>query len=186
MRMSALWVVVLQRFGRLVSLMALLLDFRFGQLCQKSRRISQRKEGQGKAHAERHKHGNHNKGRLRHGVSHCARHERGRAGCGHYDGQRAGKKCAGPAALRHKTAACILQPRAEINLSAQDIPELGIGAGVDAIEAGIRLRYEFSREFAPYVGIEQEWKLGGSRSFALAAGEDPSVTNYVVGIRFWF
>ena len=84
------------------------------------------------------------------------------------------------------TQKLILQPRAEIAFSAQDIPELGIGAGLDRIEAGLRLRYEFSREFAPYVGIEQEWKLGDSRNFALAAGEDPTVTNYVIGIRFWF
>jgi len=84
------------------------------------------------------------------------------------------------------TQRLILQPRAEVNLSAQDIPELGIGSGLDSLEAGIRLRYEISREFAPYIGIEQEWKFGGSRDFARAAGEDPSVTNYVVGIRFWF
>jgi len=84
------------------------------------------------------------------------------------------------------TQRLILQPRVEVNLAAQDIPELGIGAGVDNLEAGIRLRYEFAREFAPYIGVEQEWKLGGSRDFARAAGEDSSVTNYVVGIRFWF
>ena len=84
------------------------------------------------------------------------------------------------------TQRLILQPRAEVNLSAQDIPELGIGSGIDNIELGLRLRYEIAREFAPYVGIEQEWKLGGSRNFARAAGDDPSVTNYVVGIRFWF
>ena len=76
--------------------------------------------------------------------------------------------------------------RAEVNLAAQDIPELGIGSGIDNIELGLRLRYEIAREFAPYVGIEQEWKLGGSRDFARAAGEDASVTNYVVGVRFWF
>ena len=84
------------------------------------------------------------------------------------------------------TQRLILQPRAEVNLSAQDIPELGIGSGIDNIELGLRLRYEIAREFAPYVGIEQEWKLGGSRDYALAAGEDASVTNYVVGVRFWF
>ncbi len=84
------------------------------------------------------------------------------------------------------TQRLILQPRAEANLSAQDIPELGIGSGIDNIELGLRLRYEIVREFAPYIGIEQEWKLGGSRDFARAAGEDPSVTNYVVGVRFWF
>ncbi len=84
------------------------------------------------------------------------------------------------------TQRLILQPRAEVNLSAQDIPELGIGSGIDNLELGLRLRYEIVPEFGPYIGIEQEWKLGGSRDFARAAGEDPSVTNYVVGVRFWF
>ena len=84
------------------------------------------------------------------------------------------------------TQRLILQPRAEINLSAQDVPELGIGAGFDSAELGLRLRYEFAREFAPYVGVEQEWKLGGSADYARAEGEDASVTNYVVGLRFWF
>jgi copper resistance protein B len=84
------------------------------------------------------------------------------------------------------TQRLILQPRAEANLSAQDVPELGTGAGLDTVELGMRLRYEFAREFAPYIGIEQEWKLGKSADYARLAGEDPSVTNYVVGLRFWF
>lgn len=84
------------------------------------------------------------------------------------------------------TQRLILQPRAELALSAQDIPELGVGAGIDRIEAGLRLRYEFAREFAPYIGVSQEWRIGDSAAYARAAGEDPSVTNYVVGVRFWF
>jgi len=84
------------------------------------------------------------------------------------------------------TQRLILQPRGEIALSAQDVPELGIGSGIDRIELGVRLRYEFAREFAPYLGIEQEWLVGGSANYARAAGEDPSVTNYVAGVRFWF
>ena len=84
------------------------------------------------------------------------------------------------------TQRLILQPRAEVNLAAQDIPELGIGAGLDTLELGLRLRYEFAREFAPYIGVEQAWKIGQSADYARARGEDPSVTNYVVGIRFWF
>ena len=84
------------------------------------------------------------------------------------------------------TQRLILQPRGEISLSAQDVAELGIGAGIDKVEAGLRLRYEIIREFAPYVGIEQSWRIGGSADYARARGEDPSVTNYVVGIRFWF
>ncbi len=84
------------------------------------------------------------------------------------------------------TQRLILQPRIEVNLAAQDVPELGIGAGIDTIETGLRLRYEITREFGPYIGISQEWKLGRSADYARADGEDPSVTNYVVGVRFWF
>ena len=80
----------------------------------------------------------------------------------------------------------VLQPRIELNLAAQDVPELGIGAGIDDIELGLRLRYEIRPEFAPYIGVEQVWKTGGSADFARAAGEDPSTTNYVAGVRFWF
>ena len=84
------------------------------------------------------------------------------------------------------TQRLILQPRVEANLSAQDIPQLGVGAGLDQIEAGVRLRYEIRREFAPYVGIEQSWRTGAGADFARAGGEDPSVTSFLVGIRFWF
>ena len=84
------------------------------------------------------------------------------------------------------TQRLILQPRIEANLSAQDIPQLGIGSGIDQIEVGARLRYEIKREFAPYIGIEQSWRTGRSADFARARGEDPSATSFIVGIRFWF
>jgi copper resistance protein B len=84
------------------------------------------------------------------------------------------------------TQRLILQPRIEANLSAQDIPELGVGAGLDQIEAGVRLRYELRREFAPYIGIEQSWRTGRGADFAQARGEDRSATSFIAGIRFWF
>ena len=84
------------------------------------------------------------------------------------------------------TRRLILQPRGELKLSAQDIPLLGIGAGLDKAELGLRLRYEIIREFAPYVGIEQSWKVGGSADYARAKGEGTSATSLVAGIRFWF
>lgn len=84
------------------------------------------------------------------------------------------------------TQSLILQPRAEVALAAQDVPELGIGAGLDKIELGLRLRYEIVRELAPYIGLERSWRLGGSADFARAAGEDPATTSLVAGIRFWF
>tara|TARA_R110000782_G_scaffold268689_1_gene365470 strand:+ start:5560 stop:6585 length:1026 start_codon:yes stop_codon:yes gene_type:complete len=84
------------------------------------------------------------------------------------------------------TQRLILQPRAELSFSAQNIPELDIGAGLDKAELGLRLRYEFAREFAPYIGVEQEWRTGQSADYARAHGEHVSVTNLVVGVRFWF
>ncbi|WP_033924019.1 copper resistance protein B [Sphingomonas sp. 35-24ZXX] len=84
------------------------------------------------------------------------------------------------------TQSILIQPRAELNLAAQDVPELGIGAGIDSFEVGVRLRYEIIREIAPYIGVEQTWRAGRSADLARAAGDGPSVTNFVVGIRLWF
>lgn len=80
----------------------------------------------------------------------------------------------------------ILQPLAEVNFSAQDIPEMEIGSGLSDIELGLRLRYEIKREFAPYIGVSFERKFGDSADFARARGEDVQATSIVVGIRAWF
>jgi copper resistance protein B len=80
----------------------------------------------------------------------------------------------------------LLQPRIELNVAAQEIPELRIGSGLGSVETGIRLRYEIRREFAPYVGIGWERKLGGTGDFARAAGEDRGNWEVLVGVRSWF
>lgn len=84
------------------------------------------------------------------------------------------------------TQQLILQPRAELNLAAQDVPENGIGSGLSDIELGLRLRYEVAKEFAPYVGISWDGRIGDTADFARAAGEDPSSTSLVLGVRAWF
>jgi copper resistance protein B len=66
------------------------------------------------------------------------------------------------------------------------VPELGIGAGFEKIELGTRLRYEFVREFAPYVGVHWERKLGETARQARADGESASSFSAVIGIRTWF
>jgi copper resistance protein B len=80
----------------------------------------------------------------------------------------------------------ILQARAEINLAAQDIPEIGIGSGVSNLELGLRLRYEIRREFAPYIGVSFDRKFGGTADFARRSGDDTEQTSIVLGIRTWF
>jgi copper resistance protein B len=84
------------------------------------------------------------------------------------------------------TQKLILQPAVEFDLAAQDVPELGIGAGLSSIEAGLRLRYEFVPELAPYVGIEYERKLGETADFARAEGEDVGGWALLIGLRGWF
>jgi copper resistance protein B len=80
----------------------------------------------------------------------------------------------------------ILQPAVELNLSLQDVPEIGIGAGLSSAEAGLRLRYELVPEFAPYVGVEYERAFGGTADFRRAASEDVGGWTLLTGIRLWF
>lgn len=84
------------------------------------------------------------------------------------------------------TQPLILQPRVEIDLSAQDVPELGLGAGLSHAAAGIRLRYEIEPEFAPYVGVEFERTFGNTTDFTRAAGEEAGGWKFLLGMRAWF
>jgi copper resistance protein B len=84
------------------------------------------------------------------------------------------------------TQRLILEPRVEVNLAAQNVPELGVGAGLSDAELGLRLRYEIRREFAPYVGVHYERKFGDTADFARAAGEGRDDLRVVAGVRAWF
>lgn len=83
------------------------------------------------------------------------------------------------------TQRLILQPRLETNLAIQSVPELGIGSGVNDIELGARMRYEFSRKFAPYVGLSYFRKVSGSAGLARASGERVRDAAVVFGVRMW-
>jgi copper resistance protein B len=84
------------------------------------------------------------------------------------------------------TQRLILQPRVELNLAAQDVPDNRIGTGLTDAGLGLRLRYEITRRFAPYVGVSYEAKTGRTADFARVEGEDPTITSFVAGIRIWF
>ncbi len=84
------------------------------------------------------------------------------------------------------TQRLILQPRFETELALQDVPEYNIGSGINSIELGARLRYEISRKFAPYIGVEWEQNLGSTKNMLEAAGEDTSKTAIVAGVKLWF
>ncbi|WP_374570684.1 copper resistance protein B [Phenylobacterium sp.] len=84
------------------------------------------------------------------------------------------------------TQRLVLQPRTEINLVARDAPERGLASGLSDAEYGLRLRYHLARELAPYIGVVHLRRYGGTADLARAAGEDPTRTSLVVGVRAWF
>lgn len=84
------------------------------------------------------------------------------------------------------TQRLILQPRLTLAASADDSADGQEGAGLTQAGLGLRLRYELSREFAPYVGLEWTDALGESAIRQRAAGHAEAETRWVVGLRAWF
>lgn len=84
------------------------------------------------------------------------------------------------------TQRLILRPQLELNLYGKDDPQRGLGSGLTDLEAALLLRYEFRREFAPYIGVQWTRLFGTTADLADAAGEDASETQFVVGLRLWF
>jgi copper resistance protein B len=80
----------------------------------------------------------------------------------------------------------ILQPRIEIDLYGKEDAERGVGRGLSAAEAGLRIRYEVRREVAPYVGVVWDRKFFGTAAMAEAAGESAKGARLVAGARLWF
>ncbi|MBU0726716.1 MAG: copper resistance protein B, partial [Alphaproteobacteria bacterium] len=84
------------------------------------------------------------------------------------------------------TQRLIAQPKLEVSAALQEVEELGIGAGLNDIELGFRVRYEITRKFAPYVGISWSRSLGKTADFARAEGEDADSLALLAGVRFAF
>jgi copper resistance protein B len=78
------------------------------------------------------------------------------------------------------------QPRLETSVAVQEVEEWGVGNGFNDVQLGFRLRYEIEREFAPYVGISWNRKLGETADFTRAEGGDASTFGLVAGLRTWF
>lgn len=80
----------------------------------------------------------------------------------------------------------ILQPTLEASVAADDDPRRGVGSGLGHVEAGLRLRYEITRRFAPYVGFVHERRFGRTAGLHRDAGESRRDSRWVAGVRFWF
>ena len=80
----------------------------------------------------------------------------------------------------------ILQPLVELDFAAKDDVERGVGSGLSKAEAGLRLRYEFTRRLAPYIGVVHERAFGRTADLREAQGEHETDTRLVAGVRMWF
>lgn len=84
------------------------------------------------------------------------------------------------------TQRLILQPRVETGFAASSDAERGVGRGFNDVEFGLRLRYEFTRQFAPYIGVNWSRKVGDTADLARRRGEDVKEYGVVVGLRAWY
>lgn len=80
----------------------------------------------------------------------------------------------------------ILQPLLEVNFFGQTDERRGVGSGLGTAEAGLRLRYEINRQFAPYIGVVRERAFGRTAELRRNEGEDTDDTRIVAGVRIWF
>jgi copper resistance protein B len=80
----------------------------------------------------------------------------------------------------------VLQPMIETNIAIQQVEEFGVGSGFNNLELGLRLRYEISRELAPYIGVSWEKLFGQTAEFAKEEGESTDEVKFVTGLRLMF
>lgn len=84
------------------------------------------------------------------------------------------------------TQQIILQPYAEINLFAQDVPERETGAGIADGKIGLQTRYEINRKFAPYIDFRYGRKFGETADMAESNGESVGEFVSAIGVRLMF
>lgn len=84
------------------------------------------------------------------------------------------------------TQRLILQPQIELNIYSKADSAHLVGAGFSDIDTGLRLRYEFDRKFAPYIGFVYAGKFGQTASLARQAGDSIGEVRFAFGVRLWF
>lgn len=84
------------------------------------------------------------------------------------------------------TQRLVAQPQIEMNFYNKDDHNRGVGSGLAEIDTGLRLRYEFRRKFAPYVGYAYNGKFGSTAQYARQSGEATDNSSFVFGLRVWY
>jgi copper resistance protein B len=84
------------------------------------------------------------------------------------------------------TQRLILDPSLSVKLYNKDDPDQEIGKGLSAGSFGLRLRYEVTRTFAPYISVEQNRYFGKTAHFYQMKDGTSNETIVSVGVRTWF
>lgn len=84
------------------------------------------------------------------------------------------------------TQRLILQPELEVNAYGKDDERRGLRSGIASVEGGLRLRYEVTRAFAPYMGVAWEHLTRGTADLASDQGRRVTDRRWVAGVRLWF
>ena len=79
----------------------------------------------------------------------------------------------------------ILQPEFETNFYNRNDAARYVGNGVSNAQLGLRLRYDITRQFAPYLGIVWTRRFGAAADFARADRQPVFDRQFVVGLRIW-
>lgn len=80
----------------------------------------------------------------------------------------------------------ILQPHVELDLFGRDDAARGVASGLATAQAGLRLRFEFTRRLAPYLGVEYERAFAGTADLRRAGSREVGDLRVVAGLRTWF
>lgn len=79
------------------------------------------------------------------------------------------------------TQRLIMEPEVELNAYLQNVPRYHARRGLNDYETGVRIRYEFRREFAPYIGWTRSRRVGVG-----AERTEAPQTRFVSGLRLWY
>jgi len=79
----------------------------------------------------------------------------------------------------------IAQPEIEMNFYSKDDPDRAVGRGLSELDTGLRLRYEITRKFAPYIGFAYTQQCGGTAGLVRSEGGVVYDPRLVFGIRVW-
>ncbi len=80
----------------------------------------------------------------------------------------------------------VVQPRLELNAAFSEDRAVGVGAGLNNSDLGVRLRYHLRREIAPYIGVSWTQRYGETGRLAGQEGTASSEVSLRLGVQIWF